>query len=285
MELFLYSKKNKMNKKPLISVILPVYNEEKYLDKCLASLASQSYKNTEIIVIDDGSTDKSLKIIDKFKVIVVKQTHQGAGAARNNGIKKAKGEIVVLADADMYYDKNYLEKIVDPIIKGKALGTFTKKEYVANPDNVWSICWSVNSGLPRDRRLPKNYKDIENAFRALKKECFLKAGGYDESEGYVDDSSISRSIGVLAVNAPGAVSFHFNPASLSEVYSSSRWIGRSVIFKPSLVNLLRYSPFNSLRVSVKYLFKGAPFRIIPFKLAFDLGMASGIFLKKGKTAK
>lgn len=270
-------------KDPLISVVIPVYNEEKYLDACLTSLLSQSYKKVELLLIDDGSSDNSLTIAKKYPLTILKQSHKGPGAARNKGIKTAKGEIIILADADMRYDKNYIKHLIDPIITGKAIGTFITEEYVANPENIWSRCWSINAGLPSDRRLPVDYSDTENAFRAILKKYAV--AGYDEKEGYTDDSSLSKKIKKLAVNAPKAVSYHYNPSSLSEVFYSARWIGRSKLFPASIANFLRFSFINSLRVSIKYMRNGAPFSIVPFKLVFDAGVLWGIFLSGSATAK
>jgi glycosyltransferase involved in cell wall biosynthesis len=268
---------------PLVTVVVPVYNEEKYLKKCLESLSSQQYTNIEIIVIDDGSTDRSVAIIKKFNVQILHQKHKGPGAARNKGIKEAKGEIIVLADADMWYDQDYVTNLIKPILAKKSVGTFIKEEFVANPDNIWSRCWSINAGLPFDRRLPIDYKETDNAFRAILKKYAVS--GYNEKEGYTDDSSLSKKIGKIALNAPGAKSYHYNPSSLCEVFYSARWIGRSNIFYPNINNFFRFSPFNSLRVSLKYLFQKAPIAIVPFKFIFDAGVFVGIFFNDGKTAK
>lgn len=276
----------KSMKSQTVTVVIPVYNEEKYLGFCLSSLSAQTYKNKEIIVVDDGSTDKSTAIAKKHKVKLLLQKHQGPGAARNLGVSSSLGDIIVFADADMRYDGHYIEKLIKPILEHKAVGTFIKEEYVANPDNIWSKCWSINSGLPIDRRLPKDYPDTENAFRAILKETFLKGKGFDVDEGYADDSSLSRKTNIKAINAPGAISYHYNPSSLSETFYSARWIGRSrFLFKPGFINFLRYSPANSIRVSLKYIFSGAPLAIIPFKFVFDAGMFMGIFFSYGKTTK
>jgi glycosyltransferase involved in cell wall biosynthesis len=274
-----------MKKTPLVSVIIPVYNEEKYLDFCLSSLSNQSYPKKEIIIVDDGSTDKGLEICQKFNVQILRQEHQGPGAARNLGVAHAKGEIIVLADADMRYDRKYIENLIKPILLGEAIGTFIKEEYVANPENIWSRCWNINAGLPQDRRLPEDYPDTENAFRAIQKKYFLQGEGYDIHEGYCDDSSLSRKINIKAKNSPDAISYHYNPSSLSEVFYSARWIGRSVLFRPGIISFLRYSLLNSLRISMKYILRGAPYAIIPFKVVFDFGMFIGIFLSHGKRAK
>ena len=83
---------------PLITVIIPVYNVEDYILKCLNSVADQSYRNLELIIIDDGSTDASGKICDNFakkepRATVFRRKNGGLSSARNFGIKKAKGDI------------------------------------------------------------------------------------------------------------------------------------------------------------------------------------------------
>ena len=94
------------------SVIVPVYNAEKYLEKCILSVINQSYENWELILVDDGSNDKSSQIVDGFaekneKVIAIHQQNAGPGIARNNGIKKATGDYVVFLDSDDYIDIDY----------------------------------------------------------------------------------------------------------------------------------------------------------------------------------
>lgn len=274
-----------MKSTSFVSVVLPVYNEEKYLDACLSSLINQSYRNFEIVIINDGSTDNSLNIIKKYPAKAFNMEHQGPGAARNLGVSHARGEIIVFADADMRFDKKYIENLIRPIVEKKSIGTFTKEEFVANYDNVWSRCWNINSGMPSDRRLPEDYPETENAFRAILKEYFTKAGGFETNEGYTDDSSISKKLKIEAINAKGAICYHYNPSSISEVFFSSRWIGRSKLFKPNLTNLLRFSLLNSLRICLKYFFNGAPFAIFSFKIIYDAGMLTGIFMNNGKTFK
>jgi glycosyltransferase involved in cell wall biosynthesis len=274
-----------MKKIPLVSVVIPVYNEAKYLDACLSSLSKQSYSQNEIIIVDDGSTDKSLEICRKYKTLIFKQAHLGPGAARNLGVSYATGEIIVFADADIRYDLDYIKKLIDPILKDKTIGTFTKEEFVANPDNIWSRCWSANSSLPPNRHLPENYHDTENVFRAILKSYFLKGKGFEINEGYADDSSLSKKINKVAISAPGAICYHFNPASLSEVFYSSRWIGRSLLFKKSIITFLRYTPLNSIRVGLKFIKRGAPNAFLQFKLVYDFGMFVGIFFNHGNRAK
>ncbi|MEZ3422008.1 MAG: glycosyltransferase [Eubacterium sp.] len=97
-----------------VSVVIPVYNSEKYLKKCLNSVIYQTLKETEIICVDDGSTDSSAKILNEFaekdsRFILISQENKFAGAARNRGLEAAGGKYIVFWDADDYFEKNALE--------------------------------------------------------------------------------------------------------------------------------------------------------------------------------
>src|SRR4030043_470501 len=155
--------------KNLVAVVIPVYNEEKVIRNCLQSLQKQNYTPVEIIVVDDGSTDKTLKIIGNWKLeignlILLKQNHLGPGPARNLGASKAKGEILVFVDADMTFDKDFIRDLVKPILEGKTIGTFSKNEMVSNKDNPWSICWNINRNVPNDQMLPVSYPNEAPVF-------------------------------------------------------------------------------------------------------------------------
>ena len=101
----------------LVSVVVPVYNVQDYVFKCLESLAKQSYKNLEIIVVDDGSTDDSGKICDEFaksdkRVKVYHKKNGGLSDARNYGIKKSKGQFLALVDSDDFVDENFIQEMI-----------------------------------------------------------------------------------------------------------------------------------------------------------------------------
>ena len=103
--------------KPLISVVIPVYNVEKYLEQCLVSVIFNSYKNLEIIVVDDGSPDNSAIIYNKYaeldkRIKIIVQENAGVSAARNAGIKAANGQYVHFMDSDDYIDLNFYEELI-----------------------------------------------------------------------------------------------------------------------------------------------------------------------------
>lgn len=104
----------------LISVIIPAYNAEKELGKCIESLLQQTYSGFEIILINDGSTDNTGEICDRYscidsRIYVIHNENRGVSAARNCGIEEAKGEFITFIDADDIVDKNYLSVLISAI--------------------------------------------------------------------------------------------------------------------------------------------------------------------------
>lgn len=103
-------------KKVNVSIIVPVYNVEKFLDRCLESLINQTLKNIEIICINDGSTDNSSKILNNYtlkdsRIVIINQENQGQSIARNKGMEIANGEYIGFVDSDDWVDLDFFEKL------------------------------------------------------------------------------------------------------------------------------------------------------------------------------
>ena len=114
-----------LTKDPLISVIIPIYNVEKYLERCLNSVVKQSYSNLEIILVDDGSTDNSLSICQLYeskdeRVRVYTKKNGGLSDARNYGIHNSKGQFVALVDSDDWISEDYVQVLYDLLVKYNA---------------------------------------------------------------------------------------------------------------------------------------------------------------------
>ena len=110
------------NKNYKISVIVPIYNNAKYLKKCIDSIIYQTYKNLEIILVNDGSTDSSGKIADEYqkkdnRIKVIHQKNAGVSIARNVGLKNATGNFIGFVDSDDWIEKNMFEMLLESIIK------------------------------------------------------------------------------------------------------------------------------------------------------------------------
>ena len=120
-ELYSYSKEIK---KPKISIIIPAYNVEKYIGECLLSIIKQTFKELEIIIINDGSTDRTEEIIKLFKkdkrIVIINQKNKKQGGARNTGLKIAKGEYIGFIDSDDWIEHNYYEELYKAILKYNA---------------------------------------------------------------------------------------------------------------------------------------------------------------------
>lgn len=111
-----------MPKKPLVSIILPVYNAEKYLDVCLTSVCNQSMKEIEIIAIDDGSNDTSLEILKSharkdFRISIIEQENKGPSIARNNGLLNARGDYIGFIDSDDWIETKMIETMYETLIQ------------------------------------------------------------------------------------------------------------------------------------------------------------------------
>lgn len=119
-----------MNKK--VSVIVPVYNSERTLPNCIHSILNQTYKNIEIIIVDDGSNDNSEKICNNFKkiysnIIYVRQKNNGVSSARNTGIKKSSGKYIMFVDSDDTIDSNLIEELIKKNNNNNLVGAKLKK--------------------------------------------------------------------------------------------------------------------------------------------------------------
>ena len=150
----------------MVSVIIPVYNAEAYLEECLDSVANQTLKNIEIICVNDGSTDNSLNILKEYaekddRILIINQENQGAGVARNQGIKVAKGNYLSILDADDFFELNMLELMCMNALKFDADVTICRADgYDHSTGDFYDMSWTL-----KERFLPEkdlfNYKDIK----------------------------------------------------------------------------------------------------------------------------
>lgn len=189
---------------PLVSVIVPVYKVEDYLDRCIKSILSQTFRDFELIIIDDGSPDKCPKMCEHWaikdeRIVVIHQRNQGLSAARNSGIKIAKGEFLTFVDSDDWISENMLEVLIGLIQKYDAdisvcdfLRTDSKKnvvprkekaEKVYNRDEFMDIILKIHSNRTVHYAWGKLYKreviddthypigmlneDVEGMFKAV----------------------------------------------------------------------------------------------------------------------
>lgn len=206
-----------------VSCILPVYNEEKVISNCLNSLLKQDIKEIEIIVVDDGSTDNTVKIINEFvtnnkNVRLFHQKHDGPGSARNLGASNATGKIVVFPDADEEFPTDYVSKLVTPIISGTTIGTTTKAVKINPRSNIFSKM----KYFEYNKKYEYSDSTGTKVFRAILRSEFLKIGGFDNRTDYFDDGSLSNRLGVLPT-ATDAFSYTTMSSNPKEIIFDSAW--------------------------------------------------------------
>ncbi|GAB4167771.1 MAG: glycosyltransferase [Calditrichia bacterium] len=178
-----------MHEQPFISCIIPCFNSEAYIEETLQSVFDQTYKHFEVIVVNDGSTDNTPEILNKYrgKITILNQENKGVGAARNNGVKHSKGDWIAFLDADDLWHKKKLERQVEitrrfpdiiaigssiePIDEnGNALPQYFHKPYIVNrPFYALDI-------LKRQG----NIIGLSPSNCLIKKETYLKCGGFRE---------------------------------------------------------------------------------------------------------
>lgn len=179
-----------MNKKPLVSVIIPVYNGEAYLAQTIKTVINQTYSAIEIIIVDDGSTDKSKEIASSYsQVRYIYQENQGVAAARNTGIFQSNGEYIALLDQDDLWTSNKLE------LQVKYLTSHPDISYVLGQQKIF-----LESGTEKPKWLKEEH--LENQIPAYflsallaRKSVFNEVGNFSSDYKYSNDSDwFSRTI-------------------------------------------------------------------------------------------
>ena len=188
----------------MFSVIIPVYNGEKFIDNAISSVMSQTYSDYELIIVNDGSKDNTATVLEKYesnpKITVISQENGGVSKARNNGISHAKGSHIVFLDADDEWENYHLEtmsKLIDKYPSAGLYGTFTRTELV-NGD-VISECnffKDKEEAVFLDAFFEEYHKDKSAKMftvitTCISAEAIKKAGGFPEGCAIGEDLELS----------------------------------------------------------------------------------------------
>ena len=150
---------------PKVSVIVPVYNVEKYIARCIRSIKKQTFKDFEVLIIDDGSPDKSIDIAVKVidgdeRFTVYHKENGGLSDARNYGIERAKGEYIVLIDSDDYIDSDYIRLLYNECILSGADMSMCRYKMHFTDDIILPVPVGKKAGtLSRDKALDTLIRD------------------------------------------------------------------------------------------------------------------------------
>lgn len=264
---------------PLVSIIVPVYNVEKYLQQCVDSLVSQTYKNIEILLIDDGSKDNSGQMCNQFSeqytnVMSFHKKNSGLGLTRNFGLERINGDYVTFVDSDDYLRQDAIQKLVDGLGDGQndtVIGGFTKitddgkelyietyPEEVINNGLVYSRLFNRMLGSSPDRH-DSIKPSVWNTLYSVKiiQEHNLHFVSEREliSEDIVWDSDYYRYSQSAKIISEPTYYYRYNPNSLSQAYNPDRF-EKSIYFFEYMAEKLRGSDIaeeGKLRLT-KYLF-------------------------------
>lgn len=166
-------------KNPEVSVIIPAYNAEKYIEKCLMSLKNQSFKDFEIIVVDDCSNDNTFEIAKAHTVVIKTPEHSGAGIARNLGIKYSKGKILAFTDADVVLPPNWLNNIAKDMLKNDV--KCVAGGYCGGISNSFIENFAYHELVYRRKDLPEFVDTAVSNNFACQKDVFFEVNGFPEN--------------------------------------------------------------------------------------------------------
>ncbi len=182
-----------------ISVIIPVYNQAHYIARCLESIRSQDYpqKNIEVIVVDDGSVDDSIKVAEKYGVKVFHQNHGGPGMARNRGVAEASSELIAFLDADDAAETHWLRTLVQQMDREPDIaGIGCAHSLLNNRRDFFRIAW-LDSLLKYTRSCRPGHIDssgLGTSGSVFRKSVLNKLGGFDTSLIAAEDMDLSNRI-------------------------------------------------------------------------------------------
>lgn len=184
------------------SVVVVAYNEEKNIADCIKSLLNQSKKAEEILVIDDGSKDKTAEIASKFPVKVFKNKNMERSRARNFGWKKAKHPIILFAEADSVFHKDWIKNILKQFEKGA--DAVIDRRAVFKPKTYFQECWNAYFTIRYSK-----YKPF--SAWAFKREVLEKTNGFDPKLNVAEDSDLGTRViknGFKIFLAKDAIQYH-----------------------------------------------------------------------------
>ena len=164
-----------MEQKPFLSIIIPAYNEANFIGDVIRRVQEAPYEK-EIIIVDDGSVDGTRDILksltDPNITVVLKEVNQGKGAALREGFARAKGDIIIIQDADLEYDPRDYPKLLEPILEGKADVVYGSR-FLGGPHRVlyfWHYIGNMGVTLLSNMFTNLNLTDMETGYKVFKRE-------------------------------------------------------------------------------------------------------------------
>lgn len=162
----------------MFSFIIPTRNEGDYLEGCLRSILNQERKNFEIIVVDTQSIDKTKKIAKRYGARIIEESKKGPSAARNKGANHSSGQILIFCDADVRFEKDFLEKVEKKFIENIGGCTFKLHPYDANK-KIYELAYDYANKIAKFLNKIGLTITTGSCF-AYRKDVFIRSGGFNE---------------------------------------------------------------------------------------------------------
>ena len=253
-----------------ISVIIPVYNGEKYIAQCLENMIFQTYKELEIIVVNDGSTDNSAKIAEKYPVKVINQKNSGPAAARNTGIDNATGEYIHFMDVDDLVSLNFYERMLSVSTLTGADMVFCELIHERCPGLSYRFVDMLVISNVEDKLVLTNVRKHGYSVRYLFKLSFLRQNElrFDTEKRFMEDIFFSFKSVILSnkiATVPGAAYYYkHREQSLNTSKKKNDMKERSFCLKEAFNLCDEYARQNNIKIlfappqKVQYKLFGIP---------------------------
>jgi glycosyltransferase involved in cell wall biosynthesis len=225
-----------MSPSPRVSVIVPAYNAEQVIEQCLKGLERQTAprESFEVLVVDDGSKDRTRDLAEAFGARVLTQANRGAGAARNLGVQSARGEIVLFTDADCEPDPGWVQAMLVPFSDDAIVGVSGVKK--THQTSIWAQFVQAEFDYRYDRISAHPRTDfVDSAAAGYRRQAFLEYGGFDPTLKEAEDVEFSFRLaerGCSLVLVRNAIVYHKHPESLGvylrRKFDYARW--RAVVY-------------------------------------------------------
>lgn len=257
--------------KPLISIGIACYNVEKYLERCMTSVLNQTYSNTEIILVDDGSTDSTGKMCDEYarqysNIKVIHSPNKGLSSARNISIENATGEYLIFVDPDDYVDTNMLEELYTFASSNNCdIVMFGRYHINSKGEKTINIPIKETGVIPKEEVLKKLFANVieSQAWQKFYKKCLWDNIRFQLGRVYAEDVAVMHEVFDKAkifgnINKP-LYYYYVNDSTLTTSYRPFKWMSLYLAFKerydyahshyPQFENVVKAIALNMARLT------------------------------------
>jgi glycosyltransferase involved in cell wall biosynthesis len=227
-------------KPPLVSVIIPTFNSERFLEKCLTSLEDQSYKRLEMIIVDDGSNDSTVEIVRRHDYRVIRNPRRGRTEAKNEGVQRSLGEYLLFVDSDMELARNVIDECVNLAESDQRIGGIVIPER-----SIGNSFWVK----ARDFERSFYTESVVESARFFPSDLVKEVGGFEEDLVFFEESTLPYKIQRKGYNVFARVKspiFHHE-----EDFSLSLWLRKKFYYGKTLQTYRRrYSDYSKVQIGI-----------------------------------